>query len=55
MQEVIYFGHEREIVLDVAGNRLLVRAKGDAALAPGDHVVVGWHPSAGVAVEGGLA
>jgi spermidine/putrescine transport system ATP-binding protein len=54
VREVIYFGHEREIVFDVAGNRLLVRAKGEAALAPGDSVVVGWHPAAGVAVEGGL-
>lgn len=50
--EVIYFGHEQEVVLDARGQRLVSRVRGSAGVVPGARVRVGWQASSGVALEG---
>lgn len=55
VEEVIYFGHEQEVVLNASGQRLVARVRGGAPAAPGDRVPVGWDAASGVAVESGPA
>jgi spermidine/putrescine transport system ATP-binding protein len=48
--DVLFLGHERELIIDVGTQRLTVRATGPAA-GTGDTIEIGWPPSAGVVVE----
>jgi spermidine/putrescine transport system ATP-binding protein len=49
--DVLFLGHEREILVDVEGQSFIVRATGGLPIAPGDRVQVGWPVEAGVVVE----
>jgi spermidine/putrescine transport system ATP-binding protein len=48
--DVLFLGHEREVLAEVHGQRLLVRA-GATAVAPGDSIEVGFEPEAAVIVK----
>lgn len=49
--DVLFLGHEREILVDVEGQPFVVRATGGFPVAPGDQVQVGWSVDAAVVVE----
>jgi spermidine/putrescine transport system ATP-binding protein len=48
--DMLFLGHEREVMLDVEGQRLSVRTSG-AAIAVGDEVELGWPLEAGIVVK----
>jgi spermidine/putrescine ABC transporter ATP-binding subunit len=48
--DVLFLGHEREVIADVNGQRLLVRA-GGLSVGPGDSIEVGWAPADAVVVK----
>jgi hypothetical protein len=48
--DVLFLGHEREVIADVQGQRLLVRT-GGLSVGPGDSIEVGWAPEDAVVVK----
>jgi len=48
--DVLFLGHEREVIAEVNGQRLLVRA-GGLSIDPGDSIEVGWAPADAVVVK----
>jgi hypothetical protein len=48
--ELLFLGHEREMIIDVDGQRLTTRASGPIA-GVGDTIEVGWPAAAAVMVE----
>jgi spermidine/putrescine transport system ATP-binding protein len=59
IEEVIFFGHEHEVSINVAGQTIVSRVAGvdsaSGSLRPGDTVPVGWSLSAPVILEYGGA
>ena len=51
VSEVLFLGHEREILIDVGDQRMLVRASPSETWRPGDKVNLGWPRDAGVPVS----
>lgn len=47
VKEVIYFGHEQEVILDLQGEKLTLRTSG-ARLSPSQSLDIGWDPSSAV-------
>ena len=50
VSDVLFLGHEREVVVDVAGQRLVLRTVGWNA-SPGETIEFGWDPTAAVIVN----
>jgi spermidine/putrescine transport system ATP-binding protein len=48
--EVLFLGHERELILEAGGQRITARATGPTAVA-GERIEIGWPAAAGVVVE----
>jgi spermidine/putrescine ABC transporter ATP-binding subunit len=48
--EVLFLGHERELIVESGGQRLTARAPGPIA-GVGDSIEIGWQANAGVIVE----
>jgi spermidine/putrescine ABC transporter ATP-binding subunit len=48
--DALFLGHERELIVEVAGQRLTVRASGPVAPV-GEQIPIGWPAQAGVVVE----
>jgi spermidine/putrescine transport system ATP-binding protein len=48
--DVLFLGHEREVLADIGGQRLMVRS-GSRSLAPGDSIEFGWDPKDAVIVK----
>jgi spermidine/putrescine transport system ATP-binding protein len=48
--DVLFLGHERELIVEVEGQRIIVRATGPTA-GMGEQIEVGWPRAAGVVVE----
>jgi ABC-type Fe3+/spermidine/putrescine transport system ATPase subunit len=51
VREVLFLGHERELLVDASGQRLTVRISGDGRASVGDMIEIGWPSSACVIVE----
>jgi ABC-type Fe3+/spermidine/putrescine transport system ATPase subunit len=51
VSEVLFLGHEREILIDVGDQRMLVRASPSETWRLGDKVNLGWPSDAGVPVS----
>jgi spermidine/putrescine transport system ATP-binding protein len=51
--DVLFLGHEREILVRLGDRHLAVRATGAGRWQPGDRVAVSWPPEAGVIIAGG--
>jgi ABC-type Fe3+/spermidine/putrescine transport system ATPase subunit len=51
VREVLFLGHERELIVEAAGQRLVVRVGGTVPAAAGDRVELGWTAEAAVVVE----
>ena len=51
VHEVLFLGHERELLVDAMGQRLTVRISGDGRASVGDMIEIGWPSSACVIVE----
>jgi spermidine/putrescine transport system ATP-binding protein len=49
--EVLFLGHEQEVLVDLGGNQLTARAPAVDAWQPGEPVMVSWDPAAGVPVS----
>jgi spermidine/putrescine transport system ATP-binding protein len=50
VSDVLFLGHECEVIVDAAGQRLMVRTSA-ARFAPGDLIELGWQPDAAVVVK----
>ena len=48
--DVLFLGHERELIVDVSGQRMSVRASGPVA-AVGDTIELGWRAASAIVVE----
>jgi spermidine/putrescine transport system ATP-binding protein len=48
--DVLFLGHEREVLADVGDQRVMVRS-GQNSLAPGDPIEFGWDPQSAVIVK----
>jgi ABC-type Fe3+/spermidine/putrescine transport system ATPase subunit len=48
--DILFLGHERELMADVGGQRLTVRG-GNRSLGPGDEIEIGWDPEDAVIVK----
>jgi spermidine/putrescine ABC transporter ATP-binding subunit len=50
VSDVLFLGHECEVIADAAGQRLMVRTSA-ARVEPGDMIDLGWEPEAAVVVK----
>jgi spermidine/putrescine ABC transporter ATP-binding subunit len=48
--EVLFLGHERELIVEAGGQRITARATGPTATV-GDRIEIGWPAGAGIVVE----
>jgi ABC-type Fe3+/spermidine/putrescine transport system ATPase subunit len=48
--DVLFLGHEREVLADVGDQRVMVRS-GQNSVAPGDPIEFGWDPQSAVIVK----
>jgi spermidine/putrescine transport system ATP-binding protein len=48
--DVLFLGHERELIVEAGGQRITARATGPTA-AVGDRIEIGWPAAAGIVVE----
>ncbi len=48
--DILFLGHEREVLADVGGQRLMIRSA-DHEIAPGDKIELGWDLDAAVIVR----
>jgi spermidine/putrescine transport system ATP-binding protein len=50
VSDVLFLGHERELILEIEGQRIIVRATGPTA-GIGEEIEIGWARAAGIVVE----
>ncbi|HEY4427967.1 MAG TPA: ABC transporter ATP-binding protein [Solirubrobacteraceae bacterium] len=48
--DILFLGHEREVMADIGGQRLMVRSN-SAAVSTGDTIEIGWDPADAVIVR----
>jgi spermidine/putrescine ABC transporter ATP-binding subunit len=51
VQEVLFLGHERELIVDAGGQRLVVRVSGTVQANVGDRLELGWDAASAVIVQ----